>query len=42
VGRFYQNFEQTTDEEVRTLLSHARAVERRSQKCAIRAGRDPA
>jgi predicted phosphoribosyltransferase len=25
VGRFYQNFEQTTDEEVRTLLSHARA-----------------
>jgi putative phosphoribosyl transferase len=24
VGGFYQNFEQTTDEEVRTLLSHAR------------------
>jgi putative phosphoribosyl transferase len=25
VGSFYQNFEQTTDEEVRTLLSQARA-----------------
>jgi predicted phosphoribosyltransferase len=26
VGSFYQNFAQTTDEEVRTLLSHARAI----------------
>ena len=39
VGSFYQNFEQTTDEEVRTLLSQARAV---TKKWSIRAGQDPA